>query len=409
MKRLHALVGREQDLAETANTLRAAVRALSATAVGGFQMTCSDESEHECSAAFERGFALELLPRLKFGERVPFRIANPGARYEWGAVRIAEDHFSTAEARRGFLALVVKINGHVAVAEPGKSDFAFGRTDRYGDESVYCGAIAAMLGDSDLPWVEDLRADLGAEGRDRLATLRSAELSVDGRNALFGALTAARLQARKCVLDIQDHVPAAPTVYVVMHGVTLNKPGPDSELIGGVYVLDHRGPERREHYHGLGDDPAAYVLTRSDGRLHVSDPGSQRERLVRDHRALAGARLRGLADGERTLDGEAHDLLARAGQEQAGAEGAGRSTLAGLLAALASRSPLATALLLVAEGAVGIHDVYRLQRSAEPEEQTRFARRLVEAVRQRADQLPPGTARRVVDALRREFEDAAPR
>lgn len=409
MKRLQALVGGEHDLSETARVLRAAVRALSPTAVGGFQVTCADECEHECSAAFERGFALELLPRLKFGDRVPFRIANPGARYEWGAVRIAEDHFASAEARRGFLALVVKINGHVAFTESGHDEYAFGRTDRYGDESVYCGAIAAMLGDGDLPWVDDLRADLRSEGNDRLATLRGESLVAGGRNSLFGALTAARLQARKCVLDIQDHQPSAPTVYIVLHAVTLNKPGEDAELVGGLYVLDHRESKRVERYHGLGDDPAAYVLTRSRGRLQVSDPGSARERPVRDHRALAGARLQGLAGGARVLDAAGQGLLrlATADPEVGGA--AGRVALKGLLAALAGTSPLVAALLLVAEGAAGIHEVHHLERAVDPGAQERLARRVVEAVHERVDRLPTAVAQRVVAALRREFADAGPR
>jgi hypothetical protein len=409
VKRLHALVGGEHDLAETARVLRAAVRALSPTAVGGFQITCSDECEHECSAAFERGFALELLPRLKFGERVPFRIANPGARYEWGSVRIAEDHFATPEARRGFLVLVVKINGHVAFTESGQHDYAFGRTDRYGDESIYCGAIAAALGDSELPWVEDLRADLRSEGKDRLATLRSAKLAEGSRHTLFGALVAARLQARKCVLDIQDHTPAAPTVYIVVHGVTLNKPGEDGEVIGGLYVLDHRGPKRHERYHGLGDDPATYVLTRSNGRLQVSDPGSARERPVRDHRTLASTRLRGLAAGARVLDHGARGLLQRAAGERPAEGVAGRTALKALLVILAATSPLAAALLLVAEGAAGIHDAHHLHRAVDPATQERLARQVVEAVQERVDRLPPEVAQRVIDALQREFADAAPR
>nr|MDJ0523506.1 hypothetical protein [Planctomycetota bacterium] len=301
MKRLHALIGSEHALAETARQIRGAVRAQGATGVGGFQITCADECEHECSEAFWRGFALELLPRLKYGERVPFRIANPGARYEWGAVRIAEDHFATKEARSGSLALVVKINGHVAVTRSGARARAFGRTDRYGGESTYCGAIHAVLSGSELPFAEELRADLLSEGHDRIAALQREELQADGRNVLFGALVAARLQARKCVLDIQDHTPLAPCIYIVMHGVTLNKPGQDSELIGGLYVLDHRTSKRRETYHGLGDDPSAYVLENVHGRLAVHDPQSARERPVRDHREMAADRLRGLPDGAYTL------------------------------------------------------------------------------------------------------------
>ena len=64
MKRLHDLVGGEHDLAEVSREIRSAVRGLGATGVGGFLVTCSDESEYECSQAFERGFAFgqEAVP-----------------------------------------------------------------------------------------------------------------------------------------------------------------------------------------------------------------------------------------------------------------------------------------------------------------------------------------------------------
>ncbi len=408
MKRLHDLVGGEHELAEVAREIRSAVRELGSTGVGGFHITCSDESEHECTQAFQRGFALESLPRLTYGERVPFRIANPGARYEWGAVRIAEDHFATEQAQRGSLAMVVKINGHVAVTQSGPEGIQFGSMDRYGSESVYCGAIHAVLHDSRLPFAQDLRADLLSEGRDRVQALKDVAGAPDGRAALFGALAAARMQARKCVLDIQEHTPKGPTVYVVVHGVTLNKPGPDTELLGGLYVLDHRGDQRTDRYHGLGDDPAAYSLTHVDGRLRVSDPQSGRERAARDHRALAAGRFEALSAAARTLGPTAQGLLGRS-SERTVRGAAGRTLLKGVLTAVAATSPTAAALLLAAEGAADIHEVRKLNQAVDPGTQDRHAREVVEAVHDRVDHMSPEVAERVVDALRREFAGAAPR
>ena len=117
MKRLHALVGGEHELAEVAREIRAAVRALTPTAVGGFHITCSDESEHECADAFQQGFVRHLLPPLKFARQAAMRIATLGARYEWGAARIAEQHFRKEGSRARFKLLLVKLNAHVAYEE----------------------------------------------------------------------------------------------------------------------------------------------------------------------------------------------------------------------------------------------------------------------------------------------------
>jgi len=274
VQRLRALLGREHDLADVAREIRAAVRASGATGVGGFHVTCCDESEYECSDAFLSGFAGEMLPRQRYGDRVPFRLATPGARYAPGTVRIAEDHFATEAARRGFLALVVKINGHVALV-PGTSGPTFGSLVRYDDESAYCGAVHAVLEESEavtagLPFVRDLRADLQGTGLDRLAALRAPALAADGRRALFGALALTDLQAQACVEDLRAHTPAGPTLYVVMACVTLNKPGRDTEIVAGLHVLDHRHAERTERYDGLGDDPLRYDLRVAQGRLQVA-------------------------------------------------------------------------------------------------------------------------------------------
>ncbi|MDJ0521539.1 MAG: hypothetical protein QNJ90_05630, partial [Planctomycetota bacterium] len=122
---------------------------------------------------------------------------------------------------------------------------------------------------------------------------------------------------------------------------------------------------------------------------------------VRDHREMAADRLRGLADGAYTLAAAAHDVLHGSDEHAASARGkAGRVLLKGALAALAGASPLAAALLLVAEGAAGMHEAHKLHRAVDPETQERLAREVVESVRARVDRLPPEVAERVVAALR---------
>ncbi len=399
MKRLYDLLGLEHDLAEVGRELRSEVRGLGAQAVGALQVTCSDESEHECTQTFERTFAHEMLPRLKYGERVPFRIANPGARYEWGGARIAEDHFATDEAARGFKVMVVKINGHVALAHAGADGHRFGRLNRYDRESTYCGAIHALFDDVDLPFAEDLREELRSGGTDRLALLADPALAVDGRHALFGALCSARLQARRCAMDIQDHSPAGPTLYVVMHGVTLNKPGPDSELLGGIYVLDHRDGRGVETYRGIGDDPSAYGLAIEHGRVRVTDPSIHAGRPARDHRALARGRLRGMGPAAAVFREAAAALLGRARHERTKQAVVSKTLVRALLAVAAATSPVAAALLLVAEGAVGIHYATKLNRAGTEDEQAALARDVLASVHERLDELPPGIANRVVDGL----------
>ena len=399
MQQLQSLIGREHLLSETAHELRSAVRRFGPQGVGAFEITCSDESEHECTRVFESTFAGEVLPRLKYGERVPFRIANPGARYEWGSIRIAEDHYATDEAKRGFKVVFVKINGHVAMTRDGEHGVTFGRMVRYERESVYCGAIHAMLAGLDYPVVHDLALDMRSEGLDRIALLSDPALAADGRHALFGAVCSARLQARRCALDIQNHVAAGPTLYIVVHGVTLNRPGPDAELIGGMYFLDHRTEHRVERYRGLGDDPSKYRLDLSEGHVFIEDDGSTTERPARDHRELAARRLQAMHGDAAAFREGAAELIEQARTHRRAGDVIGRTLLKALLMAAAATSPTAAALLLVAEGAVGIHHALKLDQAVGREEQAILARSVVRAAEARVDRLPGHVATRVADGL----------
>lgn len=269
MERLHTLLGGEHEPAAVARELLTAVRALAPATIGAALVTCSDESELEEAEAFQEGFAREALPRLKSGTRSPFRMANPGARYEEGAAAIAEAHFATPESAQGFKVLVGKVNGHVGVIDSEAERPRFGRLLRYGVESTCCGAIDALLQGSDLPFVRDLRDALRSDGRDRVAELHEVE---EPLRPLFGAMVSARVQARRLAADVRRHVPETPTLYLLLFGVTLNKAGPDTEIPAGLYVIDRRTDTPEERYRGLGDDPRAYVLATEEGRLCIDDP-----------------------------------------------------------------------------------------------------------------------------------------
>ena len=97
MRRIQDLLGREVNLDACNRALRDFAQSQRASVVGAVHVTCSDECEREAVESFQQWVVDALLPELKFSARSAFRSANLGARYEWGAVRIAEEHFASAE------------------------------------------------------------------------------------------------------------------------------------------------------------------------------------------------------------------------------------------------------------------------------------------------------------------------
>lgn len=390
------LTGSEHAFSEVAAELRRAARTSGLGAAGAFHVSCSDESEFEATDAFRRDFAQETLPRLKYGSHVPFRIANPGARYEWGSTAIAEDHFTTDAARRGGLFMVVKINTHVAVTRSGEGGLAFGHMERYGAPSTYCGAVGAVLGGgSGLPFVRDLEAELRSDGLDRVTILREADGFDAGLAPLYGALACARLHARRVVQDVQDGTHAVPCMYVVIHGVTLNRSGMDTELIGGVYLLDRTGETPDDRYVGVGDDPRAYRFAEHGGKVQVTDDGCETPRAVRNHRALAAERL--AAMGEDLTHPQVESAVNAA--RQAPPTSPARSLLKPALVALAEFTPIPAALWLFAEGLVGVHHAVRVNRAGSADHQREAARDIVSEFQEQVDAMSPEEARAVLERL----------
>jgi hypothetical protein len=272
MPRLHELIGIECDLGEVSNALRQFAQELDAPVVGAHQIACSDEAERECSEAFQHWFVRELLPELKSDIRAPFRSVNLGARYEWGAIRVAEEHFATPASRKASKLLVVKINSHAAVRQTAAGP-EYGWLDRYGCRTTCCGALAALFGTSDtlLPALEELREAFQADGTYRIADLADQRLVAPRDRALLAAVTNARLQAQRVALDIQQFEPETPTVFLVLPCVTINRPGPDTELVVGEYGIDRTGSQPSIRYRGLADAPAAYRLRHDQSRAIVED------------------------------------------------------------------------------------------------------------------------------------------
>lgn len=416
MERLHELLGRELDVTEVARKLYEYAGNVHAPVVGAMQVTCSDESERECIDAFQNGFAGPLLPSLKFGERTPFRIASLGGRYEWGAAAIAEDHFATPASAQAFKLMLIKINSHVSVERRG-GELRFGSMTRYDRESTYCGALHALMEGGRQPFTEDLHEAFSSEGRDRLATLLDEQAVPRTVRGLYAAVVNARLQARRCLVDIQDRRPVSPTLYVVLPCVTLNRRRRDSEIVCGIYRADWRSDEPSIEYRGVGDDPSRYSVDHSRGWLSLADPSIDVTRDARDHRRMVletwHAR-KGVGPDDSAADAAAPvEPAAPVGRHSAELErlldevAAGRhheSHYAGallrmLLGVLAQLNPVASVAFLFAEGVPEMHQLFRVQRLVRGLAGDEEARGILRQIEARVDALPPERARRIVEVL----------
>ncbi len=270
MARLSELIGVESELARVGNALREFAQELAAPMVGAYQVACSDESERECTEAFQRWFVREMLPPLKFDDRSAFRSINLGGRYEPGAIRVAEQHFAVRAASGDSKLLVVKINSHAGV-QPSSKGRRYGLLDHYGRQSLCCGALAELFEDSPLPAVKELHETVRNGGVNRLASLRDPNVVDIEHRALFAAVGNARLQADRGVAEIRRLTPHSPTVFLVLPCVTINRSGPDTEIVVGEYGIDRTGEQAQVKYRGLGDDPAAYRLSHERDLAMLTD------------------------------------------------------------------------------------------------------------------------------------------
>ncbi len=265
------LIGREHVPEYVAESLKRFAVDLAPAAIGAYQLTCSDETERRCEDVFQRLFVEDLLPPLRPNQRSPFRSINLGARYERGAIRVAEEHYATEAARSGTKLIVAKINAHVA-ARPSGDDWEYGSLLRYHRGSTCCGALGAMLDGAVLPALEELRHTFQAGGVDRLGALRNPQYCPAPYRALLAAVASARLQADRLVLDTREFTPESPTLFLVLACVNINRPEADGELVVGHYGVDWAGSRPEVQYSGLGSDPAHYRVVHDRGLLTIDEP-----------------------------------------------------------------------------------------------------------------------------------------
>jgi len=404
MDQLKDIVGTERSLEGVCQAIHHSAVARHPQIVGAMHITCADESEHECVSTFERCFVKYMLPSLKFAQQSAFRIANLGGRYDWGAVRIAEQHYADADRTASRRLLVVKVNSHVGVLDTAEGT-RFGVMDRYGTESHCCGALHALLGGDTRPFAEDLAEVFVSEGADRLAALRDDDGVDPTYRFLYAALVSARLQARKVILDIQDYEQSR-TEFLVIPCVTLNRPERDTEIVCGFYLATPEKGNKEPDYYGLGDDPSAYEHRLKNRRLVFTVNQAGSTRVARDHRQLALAQWHEQTRDKRVKLDDAR--LERAQHEAAKHTGPrherSKMVLRALLAVLADVDPVSATVLLFSHGAVGIHHAFRVHRLARQLGSSHEAQKVLSEIRDRIDALEPAEAEAMMEVLSKEYQ-----
>jgi len=394
---LAELIGRENPLDSNARALRDFARQQEASAVGALHVTCSDESERECAEAFQHGFAEDLLPSLKYSSQSPFRTANLGGRYEWGSVTQAGNHFSVADDQQGPQLLVVKINAHVAVMRQG-SGFRYGRMRDDRDASIFCDSIHAALEGQQLPAIHSLAQAFRSEGIDRIAMLNDPSQVEPPYRSLLAAVTSARLQARRAVLDIQNAGHVRNSLVVVIPCVTVNRLDRDTEIVVGRYKADFRNGAVDICYTGLGDDPSQYDVSVSHNLVQIKDDQLGRDREARDHRRIVLSRWQH-REGEVLIDDDKVREIVVLTERASPTSAVSKEVLKTLLRLLADVALVPTAILLFADGVAGIHNVYRAYRLATGQGTRHDAARILEETLARVDSLSPHEARGVISKL----------
>ncbi len=183
---------------------------------------------------------------------------------------MAEEHFATRASQGQFKLMVMKLNSHVGVRSAGH-ELEYGMLDRYQIPSTCCGALNAVVEGGELPAIRQLRELFRSGSQNRLQVLANPQLVDPAHRALAMSIVNARLQAQQAASDVEHYHPETPTVYLILACVTINRSGPDTELVVGQYGIDWTERVPKVKYDGLGLDPSSYRIRTVAGRLHVED------------------------------------------------------------------------------------------------------------------------------------------
>ncbi len=267
------ILGRELAPGELPRKLATWVRLQGYENAGALVLTCADETERECAELFQSQLLERILPRLKMAHYAPFRLANLGARYEPGALAIAQDHFVMKTNTAAPTLVIVKLSSHVAVDE--RSDgLVFGQMQRYGTSSTACGGLCALLaGTQGLPCVEDLHDTFRRGGIDRLAALLDPERVPPEHRAVLAAVCNSLLQASRVIDEIGGQDTGQAVHYLVLSTVTMNRPGNDTELLCGWRHIRLESGSLHSEVACLPDDPAQLQVTIESKLVTVEERG----------------------------------------------------------------------------------------------------------------------------------------
>ena len=121
------------------------------------------------------------------------------------------------------------------------------------------------------PPAAKLRKLLRYDAVDRLQVLRDRYVVPPHTRALLTAIINAQIQSLLIAVNLREYRPQGPTIFLVLPCVTINRNGPDTELVVGRFMADATGPTVSTRYQGLDNDPARYRIRYEHGRLHVNN------------------------------------------------------------------------------------------------------------------------------------------
>ncbi|HEY5665957.1 MAG TPA: hypothetical protein VIV64_04485 [Gammaproteobacteria bacterium] len=262
MKELCRTIGREQPLDQFHWILKqAAVEDPAIETFGCGLVTCADERQGQTRSSFDREVATPLIPDAANPRDHVFSISNLGGRYENGALRLLDEHFTRLSP--GPRRLVVEIASHVGRVEQ-DGNVEYGSVERFGRKSTCCGALTALLAPlATVPvarhsWLDEVDSSFGPE---RLAALRE----IDGPTRLVAAAVIhAALQAEAAVSDLLQSPLAAPVDVLLVAGVSINRQSADGFLpVACHHLTAGEGAAQLVAGYSLGTTPRALSIDTS--------------------------------------------------------------------------------------------------------------------------------------------------
>ncbi len=171
--------------------------------------------------------------------------------------------------------------------------------------------------------------------------------------------------------------------------------------------MDGRHGANEADNFGLGDDPGEYEVQIRHQRLEISDEQVDTERQSRDHRALVRAAWHKRSGGKPTpvRDDRLKRIREDVGKNKHRNPRHSRALLRAALPILAELAPIPAAILMFADGAVGIHHAFRVHKLAREMGSSADARKIVDEIHRKIDGMEPDRAEALIEMLMNEFRE----